>query len=414
MSIRSYCRIPNITSKAPEGSNPDLFFDLKSELEDADSINLSLCLFTNPLLKDFLIEEADKGCEINIITLPLFGYKNKNKKLVGYPDGISARELAKINYNLINEHENISLYLFPHVYSWFGPSYSGGNPPYSFHIKSAEAEFEGVMKSLLFSGNLSFGDKPFSENMIVFENIPEYNNSFHKFFIDIIEHSISYDKYTRISDGTILFDFRYQGNNNIIYLVPQNFSKSFFTAPFYNIGGFGSNHYASRKIIDLINNSTNRIYICGQHVHDVGSYDAHATTIFSAIKNIFNNNPDVDIRMLKQCDHKGLSDKSRSAITECFFNFYLDKPMKKFGMIHDKFIIIDDKLLVSTANFTPTQFAFGNCDMKIKIGENTFRKIDIFSEVNGFVIVEVEDIVHNYTNHFNELWALAQDIEIII
>ena len=51
-------------------------------------------------------------------------------------------------------------------------------------------------------------------------------------------------------------------------------------------------------------------------------------------------------------------------------------------------MILDDSLVITSANFTPTQFAFGRRKMEMSIdGEKTIKE-DNFSEVNGFVIIE--------------------------
>ena len=80
-------------------------------------------------------------------------------------------------------------------------------------------------------------------------------------------------------------------------------------------------------------------------------------------------------------------------------------------------MIIDNNLLVSTANYTSTQFAFGCRRMEFIEGgadKTKHRKEDNFSEVNGFVILPncSEEVLGIYSEHFNELWANGENIEI--
>jgi hypothetical protein len=413
MPIRSYCRIPPRGSKCREGSCPQLFTDLKNELRDADTIDLAICLFTNSLLRAFLIDEAHKGCHIKIISLPPLGYNDKQLNMPGYTEKKSARDLAEDNYSSIMGEPSISLFIFPYMYYWYGASYSGNNPSYGFHMKAAHATFGDLKKSLIFSGNISTGDLKRSENMIVIENIASYNNAFEKFFSDIITHSMTYPNYMHANTTGLVYDFNFSGMSNAVHVPQTLFSDAFFTAPFYTVGEVPSNHYASDKIINKIRESHERIYICGQHVHDLGSYDPTAHTIFSALKEVKDNHDHVDIKMLKQLTHKGLSDKSRAAIAECFFKFYLKCPQRTNKLVHDKFIIADNTLIVSTANYTPTQFAYGLREMKLKVDEeHTYLKNDIFSEVNGFVIISDLSIVASYIAHFEHLWVGGADIEI--
>ena len=415
MPIRSYCKIPTRGSKCREGSCPELFNDLKNELRDADTIDLSICLFTNSLLREFLISEAIKGCHINIISLPPLGYNNRKLNMPGYNEKKSSRDLAIENYRNIADATGISLFVFPYMYYWYGASYSGNNPSYGFHIKAAHATFGEAKKSLIFSGNVSTGDPRRSENMIVIENIAHYNNAFEKFFNDIITHSIDYPGYMHANTTGLVYDFNFSGMSNAVDVPQTLFSDAIFTAPFYTIGGVPSNHYASDKIINKIRGARERIYICAQHVHDLDSYDPGAHTIFSAIKEVKDNHDHVDIKMLKQLTHKGLSDKSRAAVAECFFKFYLSCPQRINSLVHDKFIIADNTLIVSTANYTPTQFAYGLREMELTDdNDQSFLKEDIFSEVNGFVIINDPLIVTSYVAHFQNLWAGGTDINITL
>ena len=123
----------------------------------------------------------------------------------------------------------------------------------------------------------------------------------------------------------------------------------------------------------------------------------------------------MEFRFLKQVPHSSLADKRRAAIAETLFGFVMKAPQRYNRLVHDKFMLIDDTLLVSTANYTSTQFAFGKRSMEF-IGQDKKKhvKSDNFSEVNGFVIIPncPEEILDTFESHFNALWNEGQDISI--
>ena len=83
-------------------------------------------------------------------------------------------------------------------------------------------------------------------------------------------------------------------------------------------------------------------------------------------------------------------------------------------LVHDKFIIVDNTLIVSTANYTASQFAYGVRKMDY-LDENKVkhRKVDNFSEVNAFVVLPAANnlILDQYIEHFNNLWDTGETIE---
>jgi len=301
------------------------------------------------------------------------------------------------------------------MYVWSGARYAGGGPSYSFHIKALFADFgKGKQKCIISSGNFATGDPPHSEDMLVIKNNQVYIRAFRRFFKDLLHKSILYEDYhnKEQTDDFFFIAKKTKVNRKI-------FSKAFFTSPFYNIGKVGSNHYASQKIIRLLRKAKERILICSQHFHDISPYDPKATSIISALKKIREANPRIKIYALKQVSSKGwLADKRRAAIAEFFFQHQLKAKQRYSRLVHDKFIIVDeDKMNVSTSNYTPSQFAWDEKRvMKFKDEEGDIHtKTDTFSEVNAFVILEnVPKIVKQYENHFWKLWKTATEIRIDI
>lgn len=414
MAFRAYCRIPkNSSKKYVDGSVPELLDDLIKELSGAEEIFIAFYLFNNERLADFLIREAERGCKVTIISLPLNGYSDKQTMIHDIDKKLSPREMAEKVYERLSNAKNITLFVFPHMYTWYGALYVGGNASYSFHIKALFARFGNSTKCFISSGNFLTGDPPHSDSITVAENEPKMAETYNKFFEDIIKKSVEIETY-KSKFKNPLSDFVYVGGYPLIE-VSNNNLPTFFTTPFYKINGQGSNHYASKRLIDLINDANERILICAQHFHDIISFDPNAKTIIGALKRKMESDPKIKVRVLKQLSHSGLADKRRAAITETLFQFVLKVPQRFNKLVHDKFIIVDDKIAITTANYTPTQFAWGERDMESKYDGSTYYKVDIFSEVNAFMILgNAPEVVAAYEKHFEKLWQGGQDIVINI
>lgn len=417
MSIRAYCRIPTNISrvvKAKEGSCPDLMYDLFSELDGALEIHIAAYLFNNSTYLDFLSQLAKKGCKIRITSLPVSGYSDKPSNVEGFTDKISARQAAQEVYARVNDAANMELEIFPHLYVWYGALYAGGGASYSFHVKAIYAKFPNAAnRCILSSGNFMLADAFHSDNILVLDGIPEYEETFIKFFKDLENYSIPYNDFN-LQFKSYRDEFLYSFAGDEVNLKKNDFQNCFFTAPFYLYDGEGSNHYAGNRIIELIKCARKRIWICAQHFHDVISYDTDRDTIINALYEKYLSNPVVELCFLKQVPHSSLADKRRAGISETIFQFVMNAKQRYNRLAHDKFMIIDDTLLVSTANYTTTQFAFGKRKMTGEDEDGKFSKVDNFSEVNGFAVIPScpGDVLSQYENHFNLLWESGQDIRI--
>lgn len=419
MPIRAYCCIPDLkrkSSRAKEGSCPQLLYDLFSELEGASEIYVAVYLFNNPTYCKFLLDQSEKGCKIEVTSLPISGYGDKPKKVNGYLGKVSARQKAHEIYQQLNSSQNIELRIFPHLYMWYGALYANGGPSYSFHVKAIYAKFlDKSNKCILSSGNFMFTDPYHSDNFIVIENIPDYEKAFAKFYDDLRNYSIPYKIFEKdYKDYKDHFLYSFPGKE--INLNASEFTNCFFTAPFYLYNSIGSNHYAGSRIIELIKHANKRIWICSQHFHDLISFDPARETFIKALYDKFLSNPKIEFRFLKQVPHSSLADKRRAGIAETLFQFVMNAQQKYNNLVHDKFMLIDNTLLISTANYTPTQFAFGRRKMifRNKDKEIEISKEDNFSEVNGFAIIPdcLPDVIHKYEKHFNLLWGSGDKIVI--
>jgi len=414
VKIRAYCRIPEKRSiKAKEGSCPELLYDLFGELDGASEIHIASYLFNNPVYFYFLSSLAEKGCVVKITSLPILGYSDKPSKVEGFEGKISGRQMANVIYDKIRCTNNMELKIFPHLYIWYGALYAGGGASYSFHIKAILAKFQnGIKKCILSSGNFMFTDPYHSDNLLVIEGGHEYESAFKKFFADLDNFSIPYGVFCNdFKEYKDEFLFSFHGKE--INLNSNKFKSCFFTAPFYLYDNIGSNHYAGNRIIELINGAHKRIWICAQHFHDLVSFDNERETIIGALYKKYLSDPSIEFRFLKQVPHSSLADKRRAAIAETLFQFVMKVEQRYNRLAHDKFMIFDNTLLVSTANYTSTQFAFGKRRMDFKNGEIKSRKIDNFSETNGFAVINnFPAVVKEYETHFNTLWEGGESIEI--
>jgi phosphatidylserine/phosphatidylglycerophosphate/cardiolipin synthase-like enzyme len=144
------------------------------------------------------------------------------------------------------------------------------------------------------------------------------------------------------------------------------------------------------------------------------SFDTERETIVKAIYEVYGRNPDIEMRFLKQVPHSSLADKRRAAIAETLFQYVMGAQQRFNRLVHEKFILVDNTLILTTANYTSTQFAFALRRMEMKFENGKLRKDDYFSEVNGFIILPDcgDEVLRQYEEHFNELWDEGTDIQI--
>lgn len=415
MPYRTYFYIPDnnrIHEKHIWGSSPSLLQNLKEEIKGAQEIKLSMFLYNNPELHRFLEGLSSTGVRISIYSLPLAGYDKRKVKVYrnNYETSFesSKYQYAEVIYNRIRQQENIELKIFPHTYIWAEQWYSRGRNLYSLHNKSIKATFpDGRVKCISSSCNFAFGDPKHSENMIVVENEQNTINMFSVYFDMLDRHSISLEHYEANHDQ--LKDIRYVINPTNI---KDQFQTCYFTAPFIAYEGIGSNHYVQQKIIEFIRAAKSRIYICTQHFSDIKSYDRNSGSIVEELCNKAKRD-NFDVKVLKQTRPFHQAQGRKTELTEQELQQYSNVQQRCLHpIIHDKFIIVDDAVLITTANFTNTQFAWDkNRLMKYKIqGEEPIEIQNTFSEVNSFHFVYNVDTTNWYIAYFNRLWEMAEEI----
>jgi len=465
INARLYTSIP--PSADPKGSNygsnPDIYRAIEKELQarvnDIEEIHLALYLFNNEHLFNVLKNIARKS-KVVVTSLPLAGY---DKRKIGSATRIYKDALSKLN------NPNFNLMIYPYMYMWYGAEYAEGGASYGFHVKAGYVLYkDGSCKLILTSCNLSPGDPYHSETAVVIDDSAcstPYGAAFKKFFEQVEQLAILWQSYSKqlvnLSSQLNMsnlpehlqqaFDFAFigdQGQNNWSASLA---GKAFFTGPFITINNMGSTWYARGRIVDLIMSAEKRLLVAAQHIHDIAPFNGYSgETIIGAIIERKRCKPSLEVKVLKQTPSRGLADKRRAAFAECHLN-YAGVEQRANKLIHDKFIVADNVVLIATSNFTATQFAWGKRDMKLTVADEyqvvngvikmalslfqhpqglvsirhvmsrklgakkvEITKKDTFAEVNGFIVIEDERLADELATHFYRLWdhKLSEPIEI--
>lgn len=455
MKVRVYSEIPPSTSSTGSdvGSNPKIYEHIKQELlansENIAEVHLALYLFNNKDLYTVLKRLAERS-NVTVISLPLAGYDSRK---VMTARAIYA-DIAK------GGTENFNLLIYPHMYVWYGAEYAEGAASYSFHVKAGYVTYkDGSCKLILTSCNMAPGDPYHSEIAIIIEDdscCTPYSEAFRMFFNEVEKRSYPWSQYqTKTADLPAdlqrAFDFVFIGKHRLTDWTDNFVDHAFFTGPFIKIKGMGSTHYARKKIVEIIKNAERRVLVCAQHVHDLAPFNGYSgSTLISAIIEKKRENPNIDVKVLKQVSSSGLADKRRAAFVECHLN-YAGVEQRVNKLVHDKFIIADDTVIITTSNFTATQFGWGERRMEytVKKKYNQVNQVvnsalsffnhpvhlvsvrpvrsrrttepktkivkqDVFAEINGFVIIEEQSLADKLADHFNKLWnhRLSEAIKI--
>ena len=453
IDIRVHKRVPRKYSSRGTvyGSNSGIYWDIINELKYRDSeieeVSLALYLFNNRHLQNELLGLAKKGAKILVTSLPLTGYDKRK-----------IRD-AQSNYIKIVKDGIIDLRIFPHMYMWFGARYAGGGASYSFHVKAGMIKYkDGTSKVFLTSGNLAPGDPTHSETAVFVDALhtSPLLEMYKAFFGEIEKRAKSFIEYSELIQGLTpelqrVFDFSFVGGINITNFGPNQASSAFFTAPFITVGSRGSNHYARKRLVEIILSANQRLFVCAQHSHDISPFNGYPEqTMINSLIGVKEAKIDIDVKVLKQVASSGLADKRRAAFVEGHLS-HAGIPQRVNKLVHDKFVVADDIVVITTSNFTATQFGWGERQMEYKTDTGDLTAVqnvvdsatdffgtprgcvftqmtrprkgspkikivrnDRFSEVNAFIVIEDSGIADDMTKYFGELWdhRLSADVEI--
>jgi phosphatidylserine/phosphatidylglycerophosphate/cardiolipin synthase-like enzyme len=461
LAVRVYPRIPSKASSKGSiyGSNQEVYLEIEKELKDRiqeiEEVHLALYLFNNQHLYQVLRDLA-KTAHVIVTSTPLSAYDERkigNAKII-YED------LAK-RYESTEASHNPELLIYPHMYIWHGAEYAKAKASYSFHIKAGYVLYkDSSCKLILTSCNMAPGDPYHSELAIVLEDpscSSAYSEAFKKFFQILEDLAVPWKEYHAFTKDLrdalqTVFAFTFIGKQGLQDWCDNTTNQAFFTGPFLTICGEGSTRYARKKIIEVIQKAERRIYVSAQHVHDLSPFNGYKdATLIEALTEKKLGNKDIEVKLLKQVSSKGLADKRRAAFVECHLS-YAGVAQKVNKLVHEKFVVADDTVIISTGNFTATQFAWGDRQMELKVKEDlqnvkttvdsalklykhdanlvkvipvqhrkgmaartsSVKKNDIFAEVNGFIVIEDSELASILVRHFDNLWKhkLSKDVKI--
>lgn len=361
------------------GNSPKLLYNLcgffKSNKEKIFSIDIALYLFNNAYFYSVLEELSQYGCKINIYSIPLEGYDaDKPMKIFSHSSNecigaFTKFELAKNIYYKIkqNNNSNFKLYIMPHMYirSAFVNPFSRGSMPYSLHSKSFMIQFKnGDVCAGLSSSNFAVRDASKIELACAL-------------LLDKTDKNAAVDFYTGLRENSIEINKFNPNDNYAHYKIHMRkkieSTQTKYIAPFYE----NSSIDFENELITQIKKAKNRIIIAAQHVcaYDY-SYPEKYTFNSNSDKNINKPgilkyilqkaNEGINVKILSQtyADHEEHTNVRKPQNVKAFIKFAeAAKKIKNCNYyvnsdLHAKYIIIDNTAILTTCNFTPTQFIY--------------------------------------------------------
>lgn len=396
------------------GSSPHFYQSfvnwLQNNKHSIRTIDIAIFLFNNKKLYNVLLDLANSGVMVNVYSIPIEGYDKKYAEIFSLDTQKSLGRHSK--YSLATEvysefktnpHPNLNLFIFPHTYvrSERMVKFSRGNLPYSLHIKHFAATLRnGEMVSGLSSSNLAVRDESKIEAAIIAQLSLEEAYSTRDFYTGLRENSIP------------VCEFDPKENYHITMREQPPKSRTMYFAPFY----FDSPIFFEEHLKTMVRNAQHRIIICGQHVcaydysipsrytnsksrNRSGKSEGFLSSVLSKIE------AGIDVQILSQtyCDQQGTHGCREPQNKDAFINFV--EAARRAGCtyyanekIHSKFIIIDDITIITTANFTPTQFIYlPNVDIP------EYNYTGIHSEVGTYFVISSKELAEKMVEHYEVL-----------
>ncbi len=364
---------------------------LDSISENIESIDIALYLFNNQFLYSTLKNISSRGGQVNIISIPLEGYDNDRPiKIISADTSKSLGQYTKLDLAQpiyddikVNKNPNLNLYIFPHMYlrSSDVKPFSRGDMPYSLHCKTFRLKTKnGETYIGLTSSNLAVRDVQKIEIAFVSKI---YNN-------DILAAEAFYQGLKTNAIHYSVFDATQDYCHYPITMLPSPAaSKLMFTAPFFDKSSIDFEN----RLISLLNSAKERIIVVAQHIcsYDYsynGSFDLPPTdnptskpgflsTVLnkaqSGIKTTFISQTYADENELNSsstlnnisCSEQNKKPKYRVPKNKALFKKFV-KEAKTISNcsyyvnsnLHAKYIVVDDAVIITTCNFTPTQFIY--------------------------------------------------------
>lgn len=346
---------------------------LQNNASQIESVDIALYLFNNLKLYDTLENINQEGCRITIYSIPLEGYDTKSAHVLNIKTGryshVSKYDLAKQIYDklYVVSNESFSLRIVPHIFlrSKRIRPFSRGEAPYSLHCKTAFIRFkDGRVFSVVTSSNMAVRDAEKHEVVVMSILNRAEAQAARDFFIGLYQHSIPIGEF----DGTR----EYTDHRAIIRPTPPK-ACLMYVAPFYRDSAF----IFEDNIRTVIKKAKNRIIVCAQHI---SAYQYYFPKHFASpgteyektdyrpgfLSDVLEKSREgVPVIFMSQTysDQKGKHGCRAPENKEAFIKFV--EEAKKYDCkyyqsdhLHCKFIVADDIVIVTTCNFTPTQFIY--------------------------------------------------------
>lgn len=413
------------------GSSPLLLKKLIEWLNSKQSklkeLKICIYLFNNHYFYDFIKRVAAKGCKVTIYTIPLEGYDDRYPKKIKNIDGkytsksYTKYDLAKIIYDdfINNNYLNLDIRIVPHMYlrsSRVRP-FSRGAAPYSLHCKSIMIKLSNNENYIgVTSSNMSVRDKEKIESSVLIKADENEIISAEDFYYGLYENSISlkcYDNHNNYSNFEIKMRDR-----------PEK-SRVMYTAPFYR----DSNLDFEKNLIKMINHAQKQIVICSQHIsayrYTVNkAYNSTCSSMgwevkYGFLKNVLQKAANgVKVTFLSQTYTDSTENRHRVPINKKAFVEFIREAKKNDITYyvnqnnHSKFIIIDDHVIITTLNFTPTQFIYLD-NVNIQKFDNipNYQYKGIHSEFGCYIVVSSKEFSRCVLDEFKKLLDSSDTIQ---
>ncbi len=397
---------------------------LREKKETLVSLDLALYLFNNDILLNALLELADAGCKVTVYSIPLEGYDDKSRaNIYSFKNGdlignFTKYEIAREIYGKIQKlrHPHFEFRIVPHMYlrSPRVKPFSRGKMPYSLHCKTflAKCKDDSYYAGIT-SSNLAVRDEEKNEIAAIIQIDQKDSCSARDFFAGLYENSVNIYDFDETAD---YFQFP-------IKMRPQPKTEGLnYTAPFY----YNSSVTFENDIISILLQAKRKIFVCAQHISaynysynaafrgDQVGYVTQPGFLDTVLKSAQQNESQrTQVFLLSQTyvdaegDHGCRAPENKAR----FIDFA--ETAKKCGchyrankQLHSKYIVTDNASLISTSNFTPTQFIYlPDVDIpRFDLIPNCAYK-GIFCEFGAYYVSRDPDFIGFLKDYSNKLWA---------
>ena len=361
------------------GSSPKLLQNLcewlKSYKKQILSVDIAWYLFNNAYFFSVLEDLLKYDCKINIYSIPLEGYDaTKPMKIFSHSSNECIGDFTKFDlankiYHRIQQitNPNLKLYIMPHMYirSASVNPFSRGSMPYSLHLKSFMVQFkDGNVYAGLSSSNFAVRDASKIELACALLLGERDKNATIDFYNGLRENSIEINKFNENTDYT---------HYKIAKRRKIRSSQTRYIAPFYENSAIDFEN----DLIRLIKNAQHRIIIAAQHVcaYDYTYLERYASEsnsdkvirksgILTYILQKASEGINVTVLSQTYADNEERPKVRKPQNVNAFIKFAeAAKKIKNCHYyvnsdLHAKYIIIDNIAILTTCNFTPTQFIY--------------------------------------------------------